>query len=467
VKLKRLKDKGHRDDQPRWVWQLVWIDPCSGRETSERIGYYRHSRDTWRAPGKRLPRLSEKEAEARRTAKFREVADARTGLFIPASMDTKSRWADYCANTGRSGGLAFERLLSIVGSPAFRSYEEVCARSARDPQTTLEAILTEWCARMTSDAPTHFDAVIDWYFEHGCLDVQHETRRDTRITLELFRKLCPEWLDRWQDITRDEAREFQNRLRTGRKTATVWKHISNMRKVWNALNEGWARENPWAKLKRPKIGIDKDDWHYYPRHEVAALLRVADLTWRARIRLAWKAGLRPGEIDHLRVTDIDWEAKRVHVRERDGKQTELAWMPKDKDARTVPLDDKTMALLNRLRIKRTPENPYLFVPDRRWRQALALQNLGRWRPDAVLVNGKKRRWDRIVSAAKVEPPDAPARFYSLRKTCCCDMLTAGVATHEVQAMLGHASIETTLTWYAKVNKGEAEKRIRQAQRRSG
>lgn len=467
MKLKRRKHKTHREDKPRFVWQLVWRDPQSGREASERIGYFSHSGDSWMAPGKRLPRLSEKEATARLVAKVKELADARTGVFLPASAETRQRWGDYCERTGQPAGIALERLLSLADSPVFRQYEEVCGRLACDPQGKLRELLSQWCARTTSDAPEDFERVIDWYFEHGCPDAGYETRRDARITLGLFKKLCPELLDHWPAITRDDAREFHSRLKTGRKTATVWKHLNNMRKVWNALKESWVSENPWAKLKRPKIGADKDDWHYYPRQQVAALLRASDLLWRARIRSAWKCGLRTGEIDHLRVTDIDWEHKRVRIRKRDATQTVVPWVPKDKDARTVPVDDKTMALLRRLQLKHNPANPYLFVPDRRWRQALAMQSLGKWKSDATFVNGKKKRWDRIVAAAGIRALDAPARFYSLRKTCCCDMLTAGVPTHEVQAMLGHASVTTTLKWYTKVNKEEAEKRIRQAQRRTG
>ncbi len=43
------------------------------------------------------------------------------------------------------------------------------------------------------------------------------------------------------------------------------------------------------------------------------------------------------------------------------------------------------------------------------------------------------------------------------------MLTRGVPGYEVQALLGHADLETTMKWYSKVNKEDAERRIRDAQ----
>jgi len=36
-----------------------------------------------------------------------------------------------------------------------------------------------------------------------------------------------------------------------------------------------------------------------------------------------------------------------------------------------------------------------------------------------------------------------------------------------QALLGHSNVKTTLTWYSKVNKADAERRIREAQTKAG
>ena len=124
---------------------------------------------------------------------------------------------------------------------------------------------------------------------------------------------------------------------------------------------------------------------------------------------------------------------------------------------------RSMLELKKLKMAASPGCPYLFVPERRWRQALALQAAGKWRPSTELVYGKKKVWDGLVSTVKVKSTDGPAIFYGLRKTCCCDMLTQGVPPHEVRQLMGHADLETTLLWYTKVNKTEAERRIRRAQ----
>jgi len=72
-----------------------------------------------------------------------------------------------------------------------------------------------------------------------------------------------------------------------------------------------------------------------------------------------------------------------------------------------------------------------------------------------------------VAAANLKTTDAPPVFYSLRKTCCCDMLTRGVPGHEVRQLMGHADLETTLRWYSNVNKEDADRRTREAQNQAG
>jgi len=84
-----------------------------------------------------------------------------------------------------------------------------------------------------------------------------------------------------------------------------------------------------------------------------------------------------------------------------------------------------------------------------------------------LVCGVQKRWQEIVAAANLKTTDAPPVFYSLRKTCCCDMLTRGVPGHEVRQLMGHADLETTLRWYSNVNKEDADRRTREAQNQAG
>lgn len=468
VKLKKLRDASDSTAHPRWIWQLRWFDPATHRDASERIGYYcRRDRDHWR-PSSRLAYMTQRDAEIARDAKLKEISTTAAGVFIPAGEPARRRWAEYVARTCRPAGLAFEELLELVSNARFGRFEDTCRAFAIPPSDTLLGIVADWADRKQSDAPASWDDLATWYKREGSPNAGHRSKLEASTAFKLFKTHCPELAERWQELSVDDARVFQNRLVAAKaRPMTIRKHLTYMRALWNACKRTWVKGNPWSELAFPKHERDDEAWHYYTSTEVATLMGVAGTAWKARIRLAWKSSLRPGEIDHLRLSDVDWQEQRVRIRRHPANETTLEWHPKDKDARTAPLDPETILLLRQLQIK-AGATPYLFVGERRWRQALALQAAGKWRPDMALVNGKKKAWDAIVNKAALTPlDDAPLVFYSLRKTCCCDMLTAGVPAHEVQALFGHANLRTTMTWYSKVNKADSEKRIRKAQERAG
>lgn len=99
---------------------------------------------------------------------------------------------------------------------------------------------------------------------------------------------------------------------------------------------------------------------------------------------------------------------------------------------------------------------------RRWSTRRARQKANTWSALDCLVNGRLKRWRALLRDAKIASSSEATASYSFRKTCCCDLLQSGVPTHEVQALMGHADIKTTLTWYTKINKTDAERRIRAA-----
>ena len=48
-------------------------------------------------------------------------------------------------------------------------------------------------------------------------------------------------------------------------------------------------------------------------------------------------------------------------------------------------------------------------------------------------------------------------FHALRKTCITNWLEDGVPPHEVQQLAGHSSIETTMKYYAKVDRSAIDR----------
>lgn len=163
---------------------------------------------------------------------------------------------------------------------------------------------------------------------------------------------------------------------------------------------------------------------------------------------------------NLRWCDVDTEALEVHVRPRKDTDETWGWVPKGKHRRTVPLTGHAAALFAHLFRTRDPASPYALIPGDRYREIQAQRAAGRWNDLRVPMNNRIRGYKRILRRAGV-PVDA---FHSLRKSCVTNWLEGGVPPHEVQAMAGHASVETTMKYYAKVDRTALD-RVRAASER--
>ena len=75
----------------------------------------------------------------------------------------------------------------------------------------------------------------------------------------------------------------------------------------------------------------------------------------------------------------------------------------------------------------------------------------------MVINEFTRNWHKTLTRAGVPQ----CEFHSLRKTCITNWLESGVPVHEVQKWAGHSDVNTTIRYYAKVDKSALE-RVRKA-----
>lgn len=154
--------------------------------------------------------------------------------------------------------------------------------------------------------------------------------------------------------------------------------------------------------------------HVLTEDEVSRLLKAVDnLKHRCILMMIYSAGLRLGEVLHLKMTDVQPEHNRIFVREAKGK----------KDRCTI-LSDKAWALVHE----------YLDV----------------YRPIEWLfegVNGGKygeRSVQAIFSQAKAKSKINPsATVHTLRHSFATHLLEKGVDLRYIQELLGHESSKTT------------------------
>ncbi|MFC1797476.1 tyrosine-type recombinase/integrase [Pseudomonadota bacterium] len=155
--------------------------------------------------------------------------------------------------------------------------------------------------------------------------------------------------------------------------------------------------------------------------EVERVIEAAgSLKYKAALSIAYGAGLRAGEVVHLKVSDIDSERMVLRVEQGKGK--------KDRYAMLSP------ALLDLLRAW--------------WRQGHAQ---GKMRPGGWLFPGRNplnplstRQLNHIChAAAAVAELDQRVSMHTLRHSFATHLLENKVDIRVIQALLGHRKLETT------------------------
>lgn len=173
----------------------------------------------------------------------------------------------------------------------------------------------------------------------------------------------------------------------------------------------------------------KDNVDKYSEDEVNAMLEVSDVDETDFIQLFLRTGCRDEEVAYMKWSDVDWKRKQIVVSEK----TEYDWRPKDKEARTIPLEDGV--LLKRLAARRERQRPAsnLIFPN----------TLGQ--PDMHLI----RRLHKIVAKAKEKGHEfeGDITLHKFRRTYA-SMMISHSDLQTVSALLGHSDIETTSRYLA-------------------
>jgi len=150
------------------------------------------------------------------------------------------------------------------------------------------------------------------------------------------------------------------------------------------------------------------------REEFHARRRVALLA-RAAFYLLWQDGLRAGEVEELRLEDLDFPQNRLSVRDGKGRQD-----------RTVYLTETAIyALQEYLTVRGEGSGDHVFL----YRNAPLKKDLIR----AQL----KYAGERV--GVKVYP-------HRLRHTCATQLLNAGCRVTSIQRFLGHKKLSSTMIY---------------------
>lgn len=224
-------------------------------------------------------------------------------------------------------------------------------------------------------------------------------------------------------ITTDDLRSYLNdyQLTSGATKVTV----DNIRRILSSFfswleDEDYIVKSPVRRIHKVKVGKTVKETY---SDEALEQMRdhcegIRDL---ALIDLLASTGMRVGELVKLNRNDIDFENRECIVTGKGDKQ------------RRVYFDARTKIHLQRYLAERIDDNPALFVS--------LLAPYDRLQISGVEI--RLRRLGRELNIPKVHP-------HKFRRTLATMAIDKGMPIEQVQHLLGHQSLDTTLQ-YAMVN----------------
>lgn len=278
--------------------------------------------------------------------------------------------------------------------------------------------------------------------------VAYSTLKDQMRALRLFKDhVGPETY--LNQITPRDAEAFMAyRLSKGLKSPTVNKDIRTLRAIFNIaieprcyLEEGM---NPFQKIRERKTATQPPKY-VSPEDFQKVLSTSKTLWWRTFFVLAYTSAGRRDELLNLTWANIDFETDNVAFVAKKASPCQLAWQPKDHEARIIPVPRETTQLLANLQAESGEGNPYVFLTADRLERILSRQAEGAWQSDFELVNNLTRSIEVICRRAEVEyftPHD-------LRRSCITNWARR-LPIQTVQHLAGHSSIATTRKYYLAV-----------------
>jgi integrase len=235
-----------------------------------------------------------------------------------------------------------------------------------------------------------------------------------------------------------------------------------------AVDRDELTHNPSERIDLPN-GDSKRPKRIATPAEAAALLAALNPEDRPVWATAFYAGLRRGELQALRVRDIDREADLIAV-ERGWDQVEGAIEPKSRAGRrSVPLLTILRDYLD-AQVRRTGRSGDDLVFGRTPQQAFYASTVdGRAKRAWVAANKRERD-----TAAKLESSEpallTPISLHLCRHTFASLLIDSGANAKAIQEFMGHSKIQTTFDVYGHLLPGsrdEVRQRMNAYLRRNG
>ena len=237
------------------------------------------------------------------------------------------------------------------------------------------------------------------------------TLYEAALTLRHFERIVGSCNSK--QITQNTVDHFILKRQDEVKRTTLNKDLRNLKAFIN-----WCRENRYlnGEIKIKLLKEDQKPVKSLNQDQIKKLLLLSRRypSMRMRILLALGTGLRRGDIESLKIADIDFTNDCVTTKSHKTR--------KSMGSRPVPLP--IMKELKRYVSGLDPQQEYLFTD-----------------------NFSHCRWDTLRKVIGV----SDLRFHDLRKTFCSILAQRGISTAVTQKLLEHSSPELTNKVYTNVD----------------
>lgn len=211
-------------------------------------------------------------------------------------------------------------------------------------------------------------------------------------------------------------REARDRLRAGRKPATVNRHLSALRSAWN-----WGRaaglvpqDHSWPT--RLMLTEDNERQRYLAPDELSNLLNAArehSAIMYAAVVVSIATGIRQGELLRLRWIDVDLEKQKLRILRTKNDDPRAVYLPGAACEALRALKDDTAVGVNAVFLARSGENLDKGRLGHQWRVVRKKANL------------------------------ADFKWHDLRHSCASFLAQQGATLLEIGSVLGHRSPSVT------------------------
>ena len=219
-----------------------------------------------------------------------------------------------------------------------------------------------------------------------------------------------------EEMGEQEIRDFLLHLVRDRKASpsTLGMYVNALKFLYTVTLKRPAEVEGISHPKRPKtLPVILS-----PEEVLRVFAAIRSVKHKALIATAYGAGLRISEVCGLRITDIDSQRMRIHVRSGKGKKD-----------RYVMLGQSLLALLRQYYQKARPPGEYLFPGYKPQRPICT-----------TAVNQVLRKVVRQAGLSK------KVTMHTLRHCFATHLMETGTDIRIVQVLLGHSSIRTTLRY---------------------